>query len=91
MALSAAPALHTDDVVALVDDAELETVVNTPLEAAVNVLLPNLNVEVGLGLGECEWPDATVQVRVLVVCQLPLHQHIGRIYVNLPERPWGCG
>lgn len=65
VALSAAPALDTDDVVALVDDAELESVVDTPLEAAVHILLPDLNVEVGLGLGECEGPDATVQVRVL--------------------------
>lgn len=76
VALSAAPTLDTDDVVALVDDAELESVVDTPLEAAVHVLLPDLNVEVGLGLGECEGPDAAVQVRVLVACQLPFSQRI---------------
>lgn len=65
MAHTAAPALDTDDVVTLVDDTELETVVDTPLEAAVDVLLPDLDVEVGLLLGEGEGPDATVQVRVL--------------------------
>lgn len=65
MAHTAAPALDADDVVALVDDTELETVVDTPLEAAVNVLLPDLDVEVRLLLGEGEGPDATVQVRVL--------------------------
>jgi len=65
VAHTAAPALDADDVVALVDDTELETVVDTPLEAAVNVLLPDLDVEVRLLLGEGEGPDATVQVRVL--------------------------
>lgn len=65
MAHTAAPALDADDVVALVDDTELETVVDTPLEAAVDVLLPDLDVEVGLLLGEGEGPDATVQVRIL--------------------------
>lgn len=65
VALATAPALDTDDVVALVDDAELETVVDTPLETAVNILLPDLDVEVGLLLGEEEGPDTTVQVGVL--------------------------
>lgn len=90
MALSAAPALNADNVVALVDDAELETVVDTPLEATVHVLLPDLNVEVGLGLGECEGPDTTVQVRILVICQ-PRFTGTSRTMFNLPERPWGCG
>jgi len=65
VALAAAPALHTDDVVALVDDTELETVRDTPLETTVDILLPNLDIEVGLPLGEEEGPDATVQVRIL--------------------------
>jgi hypothetical protein len=65
VAHTAAPALHADNGVTLVDDAELETVVDTPLEATVNVLLPDLDVEVRLGLGEEEWPDTAVQVRVL--------------------------
>ena len=65
VAHTATPSLNTDDRVALVDDAELETVVDTPLEAAVDVLLPDLDVEVGLALGEVERPDTTVKVRVL--------------------------
>lgn len=65
VALAAAPALDTDDVVALVDDAELETVRDGPLETAVNVLLPDLDVEVGLPLGEEERPDSAVKVGVL--------------------------
>jgi len=58
------PALDTDNGVALVDDAELETVVDGPLEAAVDVLLPDLDVEVGLLLGEVEGPHAAVQVGI---------------------------
>ena len=65
VAHTAAPSLDTDDGVALVDDTKLETVVDTPLEAAVDILLPNLDVEVGLGLGEVEGPHATVKVGVL--------------------------
>ena len=75
VALPAAPALDADNVVGLVDDAELETVVDTPLEAAVHVLLPDLDIEVGLRFGECEGPDATVQVRILVIRQ-PRFRHI---------------
>lgn len=52
MAHPAAPALNTDDVVALVDDSELEAMGDGPLEAAVNILLPDLDVEVGLLLRE---------------------------------------
>jgi hypothetical protein len=65
VAHTAAPSLDTDDGVALVHDAELETVVDGPLETAVNILLPDLDVEVGLGLGEVEGPDTAVQVGVL--------------------------
>lgn len=75
MAHSAAPALDADNVVALVDDAQLETVGDTPHEAAVDILLPDLDVEVGLLLGESEGPDATVQVGILMVCQFELEFH----------------
>lgn len=67
MAHAAAPALDADDVVALVDDAELEAVGDGPLETAVNVLLPDLDVEVGLPLGEEERPDTAVKVRILIL------------------------
>lgn len=65
VALAAAPALDADNVVALVDDAELETMRNGPLETAINVLLPDLDVEVRLPLGEEERPDSAVKVGVL--------------------------
>ena len=64
VALAAAPALDANNVVALVDDAELEAVRDTPLETAVDILLPDLHVEVRLLLGEQEGPDTPVQVRV---------------------------
>lgn len=67
MAHAATPSLDADNGVALVDDTELETVVDTPLEAAVDILLPDLDVEVGLGLGEVEGPHTTVQVGVLEI------------------------
>ena len=65
MAHPAAPALNTDNVVALVDDPELETMGDAPLETAVHILLPDLDVEVGFLLGEEEGPDAAVKVRIL--------------------------
>lgn len=64
MTHSAAPALDANDIVALVDDTELEAVVDTPLEAAVHVLLPDLDVEIRLGLREGEGPNPTVQVGI---------------------------
>ena len=65
-----APALDTDDGVALVDNTELETVVDRPLKATVDILLPDLDVEVGLLLGEEEGPHTTVQVGVLKIFSL---------------------
>ena len=65
MSHTATPSLDADDGVALVDDAELETVVDGPLKTAVNILLPDLDVEVGLLLAEVEGPDTAVQVGVL--------------------------
>lgn len=65
VAHTATPSLDADNRVALVDDSELETVVDTPLEATVDILLPDLDVEVGLALGEVERPNTAVQVGVL--------------------------
>lgn len=65
VAHTATPSLDADNGVALVDDSELETVVDTPLEATVDILLPDLDVEVGLALGEVERPHTAVQVGVL--------------------------
>ena len=65
MAHTATPALDADNVVALGDDTELQTVRDGPLETTVDVLLPDLDVEVGLVLGEEEGPDTTVKVGIL--------------------------
>ena len=59
------PALDTNDGVALVDDPELDGVGETPLEASVDVFLPDLDVEVGFLFGEVEGVDAAVEVGVL--------------------------
>lgn len=67
MAFAAAPALNADDVVAFDQDAQLDGLGDTPLEAAVDVFLPVGLLEVGLLLGEEEGVDATVEVRVLSV------------------------
>lgn len=64
MAHTTAPSLNTDDASTLLDDTKLDTVVDTPLQTTVDILLPNLDVEVGLGLREVEGIDTTVQVRI---------------------------
>ena len=89
MAHTTAPSLDTDDGVALVDDAELETVVDGPLETAVDVLLPDLDVEVGLGLGEVEGPDTAVQVGVLEDLSA---ENVTRLFEsNLRGKRWRYG
>jgi hypothetical protein len=90
VAHTATPSLNTDDGVALVDDAELETVVDTPLEAAVNILLPDLDVEVRLVLGEVEGPDTTVQVGVLEELSLAWNRLAILELQNLPGKRWRC-
>lgn len=59
------PALYTDNGVALAQNAELDSVHDAPLEAAVDILLPRARLEVGLLLGEVEGVHTAVQVRVL--------------------------
>lgn len=65
VALASAPALHADDAVAAVDNAQLHTLRNTPLQATVDVLLPGHNVEVRLRLRENERIHTAVEVRIL--------------------------
>lgn len=64
MAHATLPALDADDVVATGKDTELDGVLDTELESAVNILLPDLDGEVRLGLGEDEGIDTTVKVGV---------------------------
>jgi hypothetical protein len=65
VAHSASPALHTDDGVTLAENTKLDGVHDTPLQTAVNVLLPWLGLEVWLLFGEVEGVNAAVQVGVL--------------------------
>lgn len=66
------PALNTDNVVTLVDNAQFDTVRDTPLKATVDILLPALEVEVGLPLVEEERPYTSVKVGILFICQRTL-------------------
>jgi hypothetical protein len=59
------PALDTDNRVALAQNTELDSVHDTPLEAAVDILLPWALLEVGLLLREEEGVYTTVQVGIL--------------------------
>lgn len=62
MSQTTLPSLDGDDNVALGDQAKLDTLIDTPPQTLVNILLPNDDVEVWLLLGVLEGVDATVQV-----------------------------
>jgi hypothetical protein len=66
VAHSSSPALHADNGITLAKNTELDRVHDTPLQTAVNVLLPWLGLEVRLLFGEVEWVNAAVQVGVLL-------------------------
>lgn len=68
VAHAAPPALDAHDWVTLVKDTELDGVVDAPLEAAVDVLLPRSVLEVWLLLVEEEGINATVKVGILWEC-----------------------
>lgn len=67
MSQTTAPALHTHHLVTLLQDTELDRLGDAPLQAAVNILLPDGGVEIWFLLGEKERVYATVQVRVLLL------------------------
>lgn len=58
------PSLNNDNSLALGENVQLESLGDTPLDAAVDILLPVNLAEVGLLLLEVEWVDAAVEVRV---------------------------
>lgn len=62
--ISYLPALDDDNGLALGKDAKVDGVAETPLDAAVDILLPVDLGEVGLGLGEKEGVDTTVEMAV---------------------------
>ncbi len=60
MALSTTPALNANNVVALVKYPKLDGLGDSPLQAAVDIHLPVLFIEVRLLFGEEEGIDAAV-------------------------------
>lgn len=59
---SSPPALYANNWISLAENTELDGVHDSPLQTAVNILLPWLRLEIGLLLGEVEWVNAAVQV-----------------------------
>ena len=60
MSHPASPSLHTDHWLALIQNPEFDALLDTPLEAVVDIFLPVGLVEVGLFVGEQEWVDAPI-------------------------------
>jgi hypothetical protein len=65
---TASPSLHAHDLLALGEDTKINGVLDTPLETAVDVLLPWRRLEVRLLFREQEWVDTTVKVGILRTC-----------------------
>lgn len=65
VAHTSSPALNANNGITLAQNTELNSVHDTPLQTAVNVLLPWLRLEVWLLLREVEWIDTTVEMGVL--------------------------
>lgn len=59
------PALHADNGITLAKHTEFDSVHDTPLQTAVNILLPWRAVEIGFGLREVKGINTAVKVRIL--------------------------
>lgn len=73
--LPTAPALHTDHQIILLQNAKIDGILDAPLEAAINILLPVCFVEVGLLLRIEEGVDTSVKVGILDIVSAPLSSH----------------
>ena len=62
---TSSPALYTHNRLTMSENTEVHSILDTPLDTLVNILLPILCVEIGLLFGEVEGVDAAVEVRVL--------------------------
>lgn len=97
VAHSTAPALHAHDRIALVQHTQVDGVLDAPLEATVDVLLPWHLSEVGLRLVEEEGIHATVEVGVLDAMLVPVllgtYSLLGRgpIGLDLLSKRVRCG
>ena len=67
------PALKTNDTVAFAEDTELDGLVDTPLQALVNILLPVGRLEIRLCLLEPEWVDTTVEMSIARSARVASH------------------
>lgn len=65
MTLPSTPALDADNWIAVVKDAELDGIHNSPLETEIYVLLPWDLIKVWFILRIDEWIDTAVQMRIL--------------------------
>ena len=65
MPFTTSPTLNADDLVSLVQYAKLDGILDTPLEASINIKLPILLIEVRLLLRIEKRIDSSVKVRVL--------------------------
>ncbi len=65
MTPSAAPTLHGDDLIPLVEYPKADRFSNTPLQAKIHVLLPVRLVKVRLPSRVQEWINATIEMRIL--------------------------
>lgn len=80
MTLASTPALNTDNVVTVVQNAQFDGLKKTPLETAVDIFLPISIGEVGLLLRVYEGIDTTVEVGILSKSsQQPPERIVGRL------------
>lgn len=63
MAETTTPALHSDNSVALLENVQFKSVINTPLQPLVDILLPDHLIKIRLGLRIMEGIDTTVEMR----------------------------
>ena len=75
VALPTAPALHTNHQIILLQNAKIDGILDAPLEAAINILLPVCFIEVGLLLRVEEGVDTSVKVGILDIVSAPISSH----------------
>ncbi len=65
MTPSAAPPLHGNDLIPLIEYPEADGFSNTPLQARIHVLLPVRLVKIRLPSRVQEWINAAIEMRIL--------------------------
>jgi hypothetical protein len=67
MTHATSPSLHTNNSVTALQDSELHSIGDAPLETTIDILLPWDFIEVWFLLVKGEWVNATIQMGVLVI------------------------